>query len=73
MARKEIRSEITGSVWKVLVSPGDRVGSEDPLLILESMKMEIPVIAEIDATVLEIHVQEGEALNEGALLAVVES
>jgi acetyl-CoA carboxylase biotin carboxyl carrier protein len=73
MARKEIRSEITGSVWKVLVSPGDRIGPEDPLLILESMKMEIPVIAEIDATVLEVHVQEGQALNEGALLAIVES
>ena len=73
MARKEIRSEITGSVWKVLVSPGDRIGPEDPLLILESMKMEIPVIAEIDATVLEIHVQEGQALNEGALLAIIES
>lgn len=73
MARKEIRSEVTGSVWKVLVSPGDRIGPEDPLLILESMKMEIPVIAEIDATVLEVHVQEGQALNEGALLAIVES
>ena len=73
MARKEIRSEITGSVWKVLVSPGDRIGPEDPLLILESMKMEIPVIAEIDATVLEVHVQEGEALNGGALLAIIES
>ncbi len=73
MARKEIRSEITGSVWKVMVSPGDRIGPEDPLLILESMKMEIPVIAETNATVLEIHVQEGQALNEGALLAVVES
>jgi acetyl-CoA carboxylase biotin carboxyl carrier protein len=73
MARKEIRSEITGSVWKVLVTAGDRVGPEDPLLILESMKMEIPVIAEVNATVIEIHVQEGQALNEGALLAVVES
>jgi acetyl-CoA carboxylase biotin carboxyl carrier protein len=72
MARKEIRSEITGSVWKVLVQPGARVGADDPLVILESMKMEIPVSAEADATVVEIVVKEGEALNEGALLAVVE-
>lgn len=72
MARKEIRSEITGSVWKVLVQPGSKVGPEDPLLILESMKMEIPVAAEADATVVEIAVKEGEALNEGALLAIVE-
>ena len=72
MARKEIRSEITGSVWKVLVQPGAKVGPDDPLLILESMKMEIPVTAEASATVVEVAVKEGEALNEGALLAVVE-
>jgi len=72
MARKEIRSEITGSVWKVLVQPGAQVGPDDPLLILESMKMEIPVTAEASATVVEVAVKEGEALNEGALLAVVE-
>lgn len=72
MARKEIRSEITGSVWKVLVQPGAKVGPDDPLLILESMKMEIPVTAEVDATVVEVTVKEGEALNEGALLAVVD-
>lgn len=72
MARKEIRSEITGSVWKVLVQPGAKLGPDDPLLILESMKMEIPVTAEVDATVVEITVKEGEALNEGALLAIVE-
>ncbi len=73
MARQEIRSEITGSVWKVLVQPGAKVGPDDPLLILESMKMEIPVTAEVDATVVEVTVKEGEALNEGALLAVVET
>ena len=72
MARKEIRSEITGSVWKVLVQPGAKVGPDDALIILESMKMEIPVAAEADATVVEITVKEGEALNEGALLAIVE-
>ena len=72
MARKEIRSEITGSVWKVLTQPGAKVGPDDPLLILESMKMEIPVTAEAHATIVEISVQEGQALNEGALLAVDE-
>jgi acetyl-CoA carboxylase biotin carboxyl carrier protein len=47
MARKEIKSEITGSVWKILKQPGDAVGVEDALMILESMKMEIPVLAEM--------------------------
>ena len=73
MARKEIKSEITGSVWKILKRPGDSVGEEDALMILESMKMEIPVLAEASGTVAEIRVEEGAAVSEGQVLAVLEA
>jgi biotin carboxyl carrier protein len=72
MARKEIKSEITGSVWKILKRPGDSVGEEDALMILESMKMEIPVLAEASGTVAEIRVEENTPVSEGQVLAVLE-
>ena len=72
MARKEIKSEITGSVWKILKQPGDAVGDEDSLMILESMKMEIPVLAEANGKVAELRVKEGDAVSEGQVLAVLE-
>lgn len=72
MAKKEIRSEITGSVWKILKGPGDSVGEEDSLMILESMKMEIPVLAEAKGAVAEIRVKENDPVAEGQVLAVLE-
>ena len=72
MAAISIPSDITGTVWKVLVKPGDRVAEDDPLLILESMKMEIPVAATEDATVLEVCVSEGQAVSEGDIVVVLE-
>ena len=72
MARKEIKSEITGSVWKVLKQPGDAVGDEDALVILESMKMEIPVLAEASGRVAEMLVKENDAISEGQVIAVLE-
>ena len=73
MARKEIKSEITGSVWKILKHPGDAVGDEDALMILESMKMEIPVLAEMKGTVVEIRVKENDSVSEGQVLAVLDT
>jgi len=73
MARKEIKSEITGSVWKILKQPGDAVGDEDALMILESMKMEIPVLAEMKGTVVEIRVKENDSVSEGQVLAVLDA
>ena len=73
MARKEIKSEITGSVWKILKQPGDAVGDEDALMILESMKMEIPVLAEMKGTVAEVRVKENDSVSEGQVLAVVDA
>ena len=72
MARKEIRSEITGSLWKVLKKPGDRVTDDDQLMILESMKMEIPILAEATGTVVELPVTEGSPVAEGQVVAVLE-
>ena len=73
MANKDVKSEITGSVWKILKGPGDTVGEEDALMILESMKMEIPVMAEVAGKVVEIRVKEGDSIIEGQVLAVIEA
>jgi acetyl-CoA carboxylase biotin carboxyl carrier protein len=67
-----IKASITGSVWKIVVSKGDLVNEGQELMILESMKMEIPIAAEIRGAVKEINVQEGDFVNEGDVLAVVE-
>ncbi len=72
MARKEVKSEITGSVWKIVKHPGDDVGEEDALMILESMKMEIPVLAEANGKVAEIRVHENDSVTEGQVVAVLE-
>ena len=58
MAKIEVKSEITGSVWKITSKPGDSVASGDVLMILESMKMEIPVVPEDDGVIMEVLVIE---------------
>lgn len=72
MARIEIKSEITGTVWKLTSKPGDRVESGDTLIIIESMKMEIPVITEDPGTVKEILVKEKEPVSEGQVVAILD-
>jgi len=59
------------NVWKVLVAEGDTVADGDTLVILESMKMEIPVIAEVDGTVSKLAVAEGGLVQEGDLIAEI--
>jgi biotin carboxyl carrier protein len=71
MAELRVKSEIAGSVWKVEVTVGDTVAEEDPLIILESMKMEIPLLAPRAGTVVEILVAEGEAIAEGDVAVVL--
>ena len=66
-----MRSEIAGSVWKIEVGIGDAVGEEDALVILESMKMEIPVTAPGAGVVREIRVQEGDAVAEGDIVVIL--
>ena len=68
----EVRSEMVANVWKVVVKQGDAVGAGDPLVILESMKMEIPVEAPDGGTVREVAVEEGGVVQEGDLIAVIE-
>ena len=72
MAKIEVRSEITGTVWQLKSKPGDRVESGDTLLVIESMKMEIPVITEDAGTVKEIMVKEKDPVAEGQVVAVLE-
>lgn len=69
---KEIRAEMVANVWKVVVTQGDSVTDGDTVVILESMKMEIPVLAESDGTVSALHVGEGDVVQEGDVIAVIE-
>lgn len=73
MARAEIESEVTGTVWKIEVAVGDRVEQDDVLIILESMKMEIPVEAPAAGTVSEILVAPEEPVEEGQIVAILET
>lgn len=68
---EEVRAEMVANVWKVLVNEGDAVVDGDTLVILESMKMEIPVLAEVDGTVSKVAVQEGGLVQEGDLIAEI--
>jgi acetyl-CoA carboxylase biotin carboxyl carrier protein len=63
---------ITGTIWKIPAKVGDVVTEGDTVVIMESMKMEMPVEAGVDGTVVEIRVQEGAAVNEGQILVVVQ-
>jgi acetyl-CoA carboxylase biotin carboxyl carrier protein len=68
----EVRAEMVANVWKVVASAGDTVADGDTLVILESMKMEIPVLAEATGTVSTLAVAEGDVVQEGDLIAVIE-
>jgi acetyl-CoA carboxylase biotin carboxyl carrier protein len=71
MAELRVRSEIAGSVWKIEVAVGDAVAEDDPLLVLESMKMEIPLLAPRAGVVKEILVAEGEPIAEGVVAVIL--
>ncbi len=73
MATYEARSEVTGSVWKITTEVGQQVGPGDTLMIIESMKMEIPVVVEDGGTVLELRVTEGTPVAEGEVVAVLQA
>ena len=69
---EEVLAEMVANVWKVLVKEGDEVAEGDTLVILESMKMEIPVEATATGTVAEVSVQEGGVVQEGDTIAVID-
>ena len=67
-----VKAHITGTVWKIVKRVGDSVASDEPIVILESMKMEMPVESPVAGKVIELRCAEGQAVEEGAVLAVVE-
>jgi acetyl-CoA carboxylase biotin carboxyl carrier protein len=67
-----VEAHITGTVWKIAVEVGDTVEEGDTVVVLESMKMEMPVEAEDDGTVAEIRCEEGQPVSEGDTLVVLE-
>lgn len=68
----EVRAEMVANVWKVVAAEGDSVADGDTLVILESMKMEIPVLAESAGTLVRLAVAEGDVVQDGDLIAVIE-
>jgi acetyl-CoA carboxylase biotin carboxyl carrier protein len=68
----EVEAHITGTVWKIEVAVGDAVSDGDTVVILESMKMEMPVEVEDDGKVAEIRCAEGDSVQEGQVLVVLE-
>lgn len=73
MAIVEVKTEITGSIWKIVAEVGEMVGEDEPVLIMESMKMEIPVSVPEAGKVLEILVSEGMTVSEGTVVARIEA
>ncbi len=73
MPREEVRAEVTGKLWKVEVAVGQKVDANEPLMIVESMKMEIPVVSEIGGTVVELRAAEGDPIEDGQVVAILES
>ncbi|MBA2524034.1 MAG: biotin/lipoyl-binding protein [Solirubrobacterales bacterium] len=68
----DIPAHITGTVWKIEVAIGDEVALDDTVVILESMKMEMPIEAEEAGKVVEIRCEEGQSVSEGDVLVVLE-
>jgi len=73
MAKIEVTSEVTGNVWKVQAKVGDVLAEEDVIMILESMKMEIPVEAPVAGKLVELSVAEENSVDEDQVVAVIET
>jgi len=73
MARIEVTAEVTGNVWKIEAAVGDTVAVDDVIMILESMKMEIPVEAPAAGTLAEILVKEEDPVDEDQVVAIIET
>ena len=68
----EVKSQIKAIVWKVLKETGDTVKIDDEIIILESMKMEIPISSEVNGKIKSIEVNEGDEADEGQVVAILE-
>jgi len=67
----ELLAPIAGNVWKILVAVGDKVELDDEVIILEALKMETPIYCDDNGVITELKVKEGDAVNEGDVLAVI--
>lgn len=72
MAAEHVKSEMTGKVWKIVKKVGDQVSEGDEIIILESMKMEIPIMASADGIIKEFLIAEGDEVAEDQEIAVLE-
>ena len=68
----EVKAELVGNLWKIVTEVGQQVEEDDTLMILESMKMEIPITSPVSGTVTQILVAEGDVVQEGQTVAIVE-
>jgi len=68
----ELTAPIAGNVWKILIKAGDKVELDDEVIILEALKMETPIYCDDSGTVTEVRVKEGDAVNEGDVLVVID-
>ncbi|HSP65292.1 MAG TPA: biotin/lipoyl-binding carrier protein [Candidatus Deferrimicrobium sp.] len=68
----EVKAELVGNLWKIVTEVGQAVEEDDTLMILESMKMEIPITSPVGGTITAILVNEGDVVQEGQTVAVVE-
>jgi acetyl-CoA carboxylase biotin carboxyl carrier protein len=68
----ELIAPLAGNVWKVLVAVGDKVEMDDEVIILEALKMETPIYCDDSGTITELRVKEGDAVEEGAVLVVID-
>ncbi len=72
MAAQDVKSEVKGKVWQIEAKPGSAIDEDDAIIILESMKMEIPIVAPADGTIKEILVSKGDPVEEGQVVAVID-
>jgi len=68
----DVKAELVGNLWKIVTEVGQQVEEDDTLMILESMKMEIPITTPVTGVVKEILVHEGDVVQEGQTVAIVE-
>ena len=73
MTEITVESEITGTVWKIETGIGDEVAEDDTIMIIESMKMEIPMLAPEAGRIKAFHINEGENISEGQLVVTLET
>ena len=72
MAARKVVTDVAGNVWKIVAKVGDKLAEDDTIMIMESMKMEIPVVAPADGVLRELLVAEGESIPEGETVAMIE-